>query len=420
MSPESGKGGLTTGGRAGPRLASFAAGLGMAVSSFLTIRHFFEANYPDSIFAGSFCDISAFFNCNSSAYSSLSVFMDVPLGVPGLVIGVLVMLGAVFPSEALERTNRFVALINGFGVVALFLLSVFVLGSLCLLCTGYYVASLITLWVFWKYAPGKGEWHPGSNIVRWFHPSLLHLAAFALFGVAMAWGFAEYHEARRDAQTGGASARFVRQYFELPEVEWPSAISPFRTASATTRFYEAPIRIVEYADLLCSDCRILYEQLKRLKPEFEGKMNVVFQFFPLDAECNDVVEKDKHPGACELSYMAAHDPDLFLTVHDRVFENPEAAKDPAWRAELAHELGLEGAVNDPVTIAAVHRQIQTGREYDRTSDEHAHGIRSTPTMIINNRLVIGTFPDAQMRALFHALLDEAEEGDRGFLENWVD
>jgi len=412
--------GLTTGGRAGPRLASFAAGLGMAVFSFLTIRHFFEANYPDSIFAGSFCDISAFFNCNSSAYSSLSVFMDVPLGVPGLVIGVLVMLGAVFPSEALERTNRFVALVNGFGVVALFLLSVFVLGSLCLLCTGYYVASLISLWLFWIFAPGKSEGHPGSNIVRWLHPSLLHLAAFALFGIATAWGFAEYHEARRDAQTGGASARFVRQYFELPEVEWPSAISPFRTASATARFYDSPIQIVEYADLLCSDCRILSEQLKRLKPEFEGKLNVAFQFFPLDAKCNDVVEKDKHPGACDLSYLAAHDPELFLIVHDRVFDNFEAAKDPAWRDALAHELGLEGAVNDPVTIAAVQRLIETGREYDRTSDEYAHGIRSTPTMIINNRLVIGTFPDAQMRALFQALIDEAEEGDRGFLENWVD
>ncbi len=69
-------------------------------------------------------------------------------------------------------------------------------------------------------------------------------------------------------------------------------------------------------------------------------------------------------------------------------------------------------MNDPVTIAAVQRLIETGREYDRTSDEYEHGIRSTPTMIINNRLVIGTFPDAQMRALFQALIDEAEEGDR--------
>jgi len=413
--------GLTTGKRTGPRLASFAAGLGMVVFSFLTIRHFFEANYPDSIYAGSFCDISAFFNCNSSAYSSLSVFMDVPLGVPGLVIGALVMLGAVFPSDALERTNRFVALANGIGVVALFLVSVFLIGSLCLLCTGYYVFSLISLWLFWKYAPARGKTGgQGGRGVRWLQPSLLHVAAFALLGLVTAWGFAEYHEARRDAQSGGASARFVRQFYELPEVAWPSVISPFRVASATRDFEQAPIRIVEYADLLCSDCRILYEQLNRLKPDYEGKMNLAFQFFPLDAECNEVVEKDKHPGACELSYIAAYDLDQFRTVYERVFNNFERAKDPAWRAELAWELGLEEAVSDPVTIAAVQRLIETGREYERTSDQYEHGIRSTPTMIINNRLLIGTFPDAQMRALFDALIDEAEGGDRRFLENWED
>ena len=296
-----GDGGLTTGGRPGPRLASFVAGLGMAFFSLLTIRHFFEANYPDSIFAGSFCDISAFFNCDSSAYSSLSALFDVPLGVPGLVIGALVMLGAVFPSVAFERTNRFVALVNGAGVIALFLLSVFIIGSLCLLCSGYYIASLVSLWLFWRYPPAREGASRVGGHGPWLRPSLLHLATFALFGLATAWGFAEYHEARRDAQSGGASARFVRQYFELPEVAWPSTISPFRTSSATPEFEDAPIRIVEYADLLCSDCRILYEQLKRLKKEFPGKMNVAFQFFPLDASCNDVVEKDKHPGACELS-----------------------------------------------------------------------------------------------------------------------
>ena len=415
-----GPSGLTTGGRIGLRAASFAAGLGMAFFSFLTIRHFFEANYPDSIFAGSFCDISAFFNCNSSAYSSLSAVWGVPLGVPGLVIGALVMLGAVFPSAAFERTNRFVALLNGLGVLALFLVSVLVIGSLCLLCTGYYVASLVSLWLFWRFAPEAGSGRPGDGLRRWLHPSPLNLAAFASLGLATAWGFAEYHEARRDAQSGGAAARFVRQYYDLPEVPWPSTISPYRTASASPGFDDAPIRIVEYADLLCSDCRILYEQLQRLKREFEGKITVAFQFFPLDAACNDVVEKDKHPGACELSYMAAHEEELFLEVHDRVFHNFESAKDPAWRADLAHELGLEGAANDPVTIETVRRLIETGREYDRTSDEYAHGIRSTPTMIINNRLVIGTFPDAQMRALFQALVDEAEGGERGFLENWVE
>jgi hypothetical protein len=80
-------GGLTTVGCSGPRLASFGAGLGMGFFSLLTIDHFFEANYPVSIFAGSFCDISAFFNCDGSAYSRLSAVAGVPLGIPGLAIG---------------------------------------------------------------------------------------------------------------------------------------------------------------------------------------------------------------------------------------------------------------------------------------------------------------------------------------------
>ena len=41
-------------------------------SSYLSLRHFFVANFPASIYDGSFCDISAFFNCDSSAYSFIA------------------------------------------------------------------------------------------------------------------------------------------------------------------------------------------------------------------------------------------------------------------------------------------------------------------------------------------------------------
>jgi hypothetical protein len=64
--------------------------------------------------------------------------------------------------------------------------------------------------------------------------------------------------------------------------------------------------------------------------------------------------------------------------------------------------------------------IRTGAEYERTSDRYEHGIRSTPTMIINNRMIIGTFPLEQLRAIFQALVDESEGGGEQFLENWVD
>jgi len=407
---------LTLEGWTWKRVTSLVAGAGMVLASYMTIRHFFAANYPESIWEGSFCDISAFFNCDSSAYSSISAVAGVPIGVFGAIIGGLVVLGALIPSMALERTNKSLALANGIGVVTLALYSVFVLGSLCLLCTGFYVSSLVNLFLFWRYGIDSDT---SGFASRWLRPSVAVLVVLALFTATQAWAAMRYHEAKRDAQSGGVAARVVKQYFGLPEVEWPSEISIYRTASATDDFHAAPIRIVEYADPLCSDCKYLHEQMRRLKEEFGDHLNIAFQFFPLEAKCNDVVDKDKHPGACELSYIAAQDPKKFPAIIDEVFDNFEAAKTPEWRAELARRYGVEAAVTDSVTIAEVARQIATGAEYEKTSDEYAHGIRSTPTMIINNRMVIGTFPYEQLKAIFQALVDEAA-GDTRFMESWVD
>ncbi len=70
-------------------------------------------------------------------------------------------------------------------------------------------------------------------------------------------------------------------------------------------------------------------------------------------------------------------------------------------------------------MAHLQRMIETGKEYEKTHEEYSHGIRSTPTMIINNRMVIGTLPYEQLRAIFQALVDEAE-GEGRFMESWVD
>jgi len=407
---------LTLEGRTWKRMASLVAGIGMVLASYMTIRHFFAANYPESIWEGSFCDISAFFNCDSSAYSSIAAIGGVPIGVFGAIAGGMVVLGAVLPSAPLERTNKSIALINGVGVVMLALYSVFVLGSLCLLCTGFYVSSLLSLFLFWRYGIDRDAAGVAS---RWLRPSFTVLIVLALFTATQAWAAARYHEAKRDAQSGGVAARVVKQYFALPEVAWPSEISEYRTASATEDFEAAPIRIVEYGDPLCSDCKYLHEQMLRLKEEYEGRLNVAFQFFPLEAKCNDVVEKDKHPGACELSYIAAYDPEKFPAIIDEVFANLEEAKTPEWRADLARRYGVEAAPTDSATVDLVARHIATGAEYEKTSDQYAHGIRSTPTMIINNRMVIGTFPYEQLRAIFEALVDEAA-GDTRFMESWVE
>jgi uncharacterized membrane protein/protein-disulfide isomerase len=408
---------LTMGDRKWPRWLSFLCGAGMAVASVLTIDHFYAANYPTSIFKGSFCDINTFFNCDSSAYSGIADIGGVPLGFFGLLLGVLVMLGAVFPSVPFERTNKTLSLLNALGVIVLLLYSVIGLGSLCLLCSGFYFFSLASGSLFWRFGIDRRE----NLMASWFRPSIKHLTTYALVAIAGGFGLSLYTEARQDAQSGGVAARAAKEFYNLEVVEWPSIISPFWTAKATEDFEEAPIRIVEYADLLCSDCLYLHEQLKRLKTDFAGQMNIAFQFFPLEAKCNDVVEKDMHPGACDMSYAAAYEPDKFLEIHDEIFGNfQQARRQEEWRSALPGRFGVEAGLTDSATRELVDRLIQTGREYEKTDERFAHGIRSTPTMIVNNRMIIGTLPYEQLRAIFQALVDEHDAGDRRFIENWVD
>ncbi|MCX6565168.1 MAG: thioredoxin domain-containing protein [Candidatus Aminicenantes bacterium] len=415
-------GSLTLPGSGLKRFWSFVAGAGMIVASAMTIRHFFAANFPETIWEGSFCDLSAFFNCDSSAFSPIAHFGGVPMGWFGLFVGALVILGAIFPSAPFEKTNKAISILNAVGVLVLLCYSVFVQKSLCLLCSGYYLFSLLSFFLFWRYGIRSENKGVGGFLRTFAAPSVkIAVVAVAVLFVG-AFGFRQFYFAKKGAQMGGTAANFVRQFNDLAVVGDPSFISPYWVAQATPRWEDAPIRIVEYADYLCPDCLFLHQQLTRLKAEFPGKINIAFQFFPLEAGCNSVVEKDLHPGACDLSLIAAYNPGLFSAVHEEIFANFMAAKTPEWREDLMKRYGLEAALTDPATRDMLQRIIATGTEYEKTSDKYSHGIRSTPTMIINGRMIIGTLPDAPMKAIFESLIAGAERGPGAgrFIENWVE
>jgi uncharacterized membrane protein len=410
---------LTLNGWRARRLASLVVGLGMISASLLTIQHYYAANFPASIYAGSFWDISVFFNCNSSAYAPVAQLAGVPLGYFGLMVGALVVLGTLFPSEALEWTNSFLATLNALSVVGLAVYSVFFYGSLCLYCSIYWLFSLASFVLFWTWGVGR-EAAPG--VARVLRPSLLVLAVFGVVLGGGAFGYARFTIAKAQAQSGDDAVSVVREFFALPRVSWPSVISPFWSVRSTARFEDAPIQVVEYGDFLCSDCLLLYQQLKVLKREFAGKLNIAFQPFPLEAKCNRVVDKDKHPGACDVAQIVlAAGPDRFAQVHDEIFDHFKQAKSgAAWRAALPGRLGVPNALADTSAHALMVRLMNTGTEYERTSDRFPYGVRSAPTMIVNNRMIIGTLPTAQMRAIFRALVAvRGDTGGRRFLEHWV-
>ncbi len=385
------------------------------VSSYLSLAHFFSANFPTSIYDGSFCDISAFFNCDNSAYSVIAKIFDVPLGYFGIAIGLASLMGIIFPSAAFERTNLFLNFFNVLGIVGLIFISVFVLKSVCLFCLAYYLFSFINFWLYSRYGIASKK----GFIRKHLQPNYRFLFGIGLLTLIGALSIYAFYHAKIEAQGGGVTNRIVQQYFNLPKVKNPSIISPYYTVQATENFEDAPIRIVEWADFQCPDCLKLRNDLEDLKEEFGDKMNIVFQFFPLDGKCNSAQEKNRHPQACDLSFMAAYDPAKFLAIHDEIFDNFNKVRDTDWIKNLAQKYGVEDAITDENTIKIVTDIIDTGKEYKPTSDQFTFGIRSTPTMIINERMVIGTLPKVQLRAILQAILDlKSKDEKTGFIEDW--
>ncbi|OGF61591.1 MAG: hypothetical protein A2Y62_16870 [Candidatus Fischerbacteria bacterium RBG_13_37_8] len=119
--------------------------------------------------------------------------------------------------------------------------------------------------------------------------------------------------------------------------------------------------------------------------------------------------------------MSAYDAAKFVDIHNEIFENFEKGKDPVWRAKLAKKYGVEAALTDQKTKDIVGNLIHTAVEYEKTHEKYPYGIRSTPTMIINNRMVIGTLPYPHLKAIFESLLSQqGTPGEQQFMENWVE
>lgn len=186
-----------------PRVLVFFAGAGMAVCSALSVQLFFATNYPPSAVDPAWANLSAFLACDTPARSAIAQFAGVPLGYFGLVMGMLVAFGAVFPSAGFERTNKALSVFNAIVVVALFSYSVLVVGSLCPLSAGYYVFAVSSLALFAAYGIDREQ---QSLRARWLRPSSTHLLAFAVLLLVGGWGLREYHKVRRQSRPNSVAA----------------------------------------------------------------------------------------------------------------------------------------------------------------------------------------------------------------------
>jgi protein-disulfide isomerase/uncharacterized membrane protein len=156
----------------------------------------------------------------------------------------------------------------------------------------------------------------------------------------------------------------------------------------------APIQVVEFSDFLCPFCRQLAGAFGGFLPQSQGRVSVFFKHYPLDKDCNPVMTRTVHEGACEVALggVCAEEQGKFWPYHDRIFQSPPQNPSVEDVVRIAAEAGLDGnalrqCLSSPAARSRLDRDLAEGKRLQ---------VNATPTVFVNGKRLeqIGAFMKA--------------------------
>lgn len=359
----------------------------------------------------SFCDINTTLSCTDAYLSRYGSFGGVPVAVLGFVwfvlAAALAWLARPRPGERAsaaregtpaENASGYLFVMSTAGLAVVLYLAYaafFVLKAVCLLCLGTYVA-VIGLFVL----SGMAMDFPMMTLPARLAADLRRLvaspAALVLTLVLAAGAATVVAFFPRDSATdpgpgqgqsqgqgqgqgqGQAQSEFERWYFAQPMVD--PGISPSGEK----------VLVVKFNDYQCPACGQSHKDYKGVFAKYEashpGAVRVVSRDYPLDPECNFNTPNGSHQAACEaaVAVRLAARHGKRDAMEEWLYSNQTALTPQSVRQAAA----AIGAVPD--YDAQYQKVLQEVR-----ADVAAGGavnVRSTPSFIINGRLISGALP----------------------------
>ena len=171
-------------------------------------------------------------------------------------------------------------------------------------------------------------------------------------------------------------AEFVKSYEALPKVSVPIDADG------------AKVLIVKFNDYQCPPCRQSHYDYKPILAKYAGSKQVkyVLKHFPLERECNAAVGRDLHLASCEAA--AAVVMAQMKGTADKL-EEWFFANQPSLTPE-----SVKGAAATVAGIKDFDAQYARALTLVRTDAGMGAllGARSTPTFVVNGRLIAGAMP----------------------------
>lgn len=180
----------------------------------------------------------------------------------------------------------------------------------------------------------------------------------------------------------------------------PSGSGAAPTLSADAHYLDqvgedAPT-VVEFLDFECEACGMLYPYVEEVREYYDGKINYVVRYFPLQGHFNSM-----HSA---LAVEAAAQQGKYEEMFHLMFETQgewgegQTSEAPRFRG-YAEQLGLDlaaydAAVADPATLTRIEDDYNAGL---------ALGVTSTPTFFLDGEMLTLTTPNDLPDAIDRAL-----------------
>jgi protein-disulfide isomerase/uncharacterized membrane protein len=408
------------------RIAVVLALVGAALSVLLLMQHHGESAGVAAVHQ--ICGDTTS-GCDAVNQSRFSAPLGVPLAALGLAfylsMAALAGLALAAGSEAQKAAARILVLGAGLALVidvVLFGIQAVAIKAFCILCLATYACNAALTWLGW---PHRGAPLAAAEGERRLVGRAALIGIVAALGVAVgAEGWLKARADRRAATilgapggsvVAGSPSELEQKVKALQEtLDDPEKLRAYVTDRAVKQFdsapvqmldlsapikgpANAPIKVVEYADMLCPACRDVAGWFKDWVPAQQGRVAVYFKNYPLDQACNPGLSRTRHPGACQLALagLCADQQGKFWEFHDKAFaekaEKAEEADVKRFATAAGLDLGkLQACVAAPATRQRLDQQV---------AEAIKGGITGTPTLYINGRKV----PDL---GLFTHLIDE--------------
>lgn len=155
---------------------------------------------------------------------------------------------------------------------------------------------------------------------------------------------------------------------------------------------DAPVTIVEFSDFECPYCSEVQTTLKQVLAKYGENVRLVFKHLPSEGHRNSLP-------AARAAYCAAEQ-DRFWEFHDALFALRNLS--PAAFEQIAGDLGLgmakfRACLNSEQSRSAIVKDIEAARLFR---------IESTPSFIVNGRLVKGALSFAEFQKIIERELDQ--------------